>query len=66
MKSFLFVVVGITCIILALVILFMDLRYPQSLAAFFAVDVVQDSEDLQVQRKLNTFNPILASSSDSL
>ena len=50
-----FSVSGIMCIVLAVVVLVMDLRFPQEIAYFFNVDIIQDSEELQVERAYQNF-----------
>lgn len=40
---------GILCIILGVVVYVMDLRCPQLIATFFNADVIQDSEEVQVE-----------------
>ena len=37
---------GIICVILGVVIVFFDLRFPSKLATFFSADVLQDADDV--------------------
>ncbi|XP_046352903.2 dual oxidase maturation factor 1-like isoform X2 [Haliotis rufescens] len=42
-------ITGILCLVLGAVIFVLDLRYPRHIATFFNVDVLQDSEEIQVE-----------------
>ncbi|XP_046554506.1 dual oxidase maturation factor 1-like [Haliotis rubra] len=42
-------ITGILCLILGIVIYILDLRWPRHIATFFNVDVLQDSEEIQVE-----------------
>ncbi|PVD38821.1 hypothetical protein C0Q70_01444 [Pomacea canaliculata] len=44
-------ITGILCIILGVVVYVMDLRCPQLIATFFNADVIQDSEEVQVEKE---------------
>ncbi|KAK7493337.1 hypothetical protein BaRGS_00015463, partial [Batillaria attramentaria] len=44
-------ITGIICVILGAVVFFMDLRFPRHIALFFNVDVIQDSEEVQVEKE---------------
>ncbi|XP_041362682.1 dual oxidase maturation factor 1-like isoform X2 [Gigantopelta aegis] len=42
-------VTGVLCVVLGTIVFIMDLRFPQQIATFFSVDVLQDSEEIQVE-----------------
>lgn len=42
---------GVMCATASLIILFMDLRYPDLIATFFGVDALQDYEEFYVGKK---------------
>lgn len=44
-------ITGVLCIILGIVVFIMDLRFPRQIALFFNVDVIQDSEEVQVEKE---------------
>lgn len=44
-------ITGILCEVLGLVVIILDLRFPQAIATFFNVDSIQDSEELQVEKE---------------
>ena len=46
------------CIILGLVVVFMDLRFPDALATFLSVDVLKDYEEYYPGRKTTLVLPL--------
>ncbi|CAM1311083.1 Uncharacterised protein PB.5606, partial [Pycnogonum litorale] len=50
---YLTLITGILCVVFSLLILFMDLRYPDKIATFFGIDVLQDYEEFYVDSPQN-------------
>ncbi|KAK7111588.1 dual oxidase maturation factor 1-like [Littorina saxatilis] len=50
-------ITGLGCIVLGALVFFMDLRYPQHIALFFNVDIIQDSEEVQVEKEEPVMKP---------
>lgn len=48
---FVCLITGIGCIVLGIIVFIMDLRFPRHIALFFNVDVIQDSEEVQVEKE---------------
>lgn len=42
---------GITCVVIGLVIVFFDLRYPDDIALFFGIDPLADYEEYHLSKK---------------
>lgn len=43
---------GMTCVVIGLVIVFLDLRYPDEIAFFFGIDPLADYEEYHLSKKL--------------
>jgi len=41
-----------TCVVIGLVIVFLDLRYPDEIAFFFGIDPLADYEEYHLSKKL--------------
>ncbi|KAK6169115.1 hypothetical protein SNE40_020229 [Patella caerulea] len=46
---FVCLITGVICMVLGIIVWILDLRFPAAIATFFNVDVLQDSEDIQVE-----------------
>lgn len=42
---------GMTCVVIGLVIVFLDLRYPDDIALFFGTDPLADYEEYHLSKK---------------
>lgn len=42
---------GVTCVVIGLCIVFLDLRYPDEIALFFGIDPLADYEEYHLSKK---------------
>jgi hypothetical protein len=50
--NILFLHLGVACVVIGLVILFLDLRYPDDITLFFGIDPLADYEEYHLSKKL--------------
>ena len=51
---------GIVCIILAIVIMFLDLRFPDNISVFFGIDPLADYEEYHLSKYSHQFSIVIA------
>jgi hypothetical protein len=51
-KLFIFLLSGTACVIIGIVIVFFDLRYPDDIALFFGIDPLADYEEYHLSKCL--------------